>query len=243
MFLRYAVERYAQRFRGPNYRIEPAITDRVLLGIVLRRVMALARCLLRGVVLSVDPRRLVFIGPGVELRNRSYIRFGRGVTLGKRVTIDGLSREGINLADGVSIGPYTIIEATSVLTKLGTGCWFGKGSSIGAFSYVGAGGPVRIGENVIMGVRISFHAENHRFDRADVPIRAQGVTSQGIVIEDDCWIGANVVFLDGAHVESGCVIAAGAVVRGNVPKNSVAGGVPARVLKSRLTETEASQAT
>jgi len=71
------------------------------------------------------------------------------------------------------------------------------------------------------------------FLRIDIPIRLQGVTRQGIVIEDDCWIGAKVTFLDGAHVGRGCVIAAGAVVRGEIPAYSIAAGVPARVIKSR----------
>ena len=56
----------------------------------------------------------------------------------------------------------------------------------------------------------------------------------GILVEDDCWVGANVVFLDGAHVGRGSVVAAGAVVRGKIPAYSVVAGVPARVLRSRL---------
>jgi acetyltransferase-like isoleucine patch superfamily enzyme len=54
------------------------------------------------------------------------------------------------------------------------------------------------------------------------------------VIEDDCWVGANTTFLDGAHVGRGCVIAAGSLVRGEIPPYSVLVGSPARVLKSRL---------
>ncbi|MDC0124525.1 acyltransferase [Gammaproteobacteria bacterium] len=61
----------------------------------------------------------------------------------------------------------------------------------------------------------------------------QGVTRQGIRIEDDCWIGANVVFLDGAHVNKGCVVAAGAVVKGVIPPYSVVAGIPAKVIKTR----------
>lgn len=91
-----------------------------------------------------------------------------------------------------------------------------------------------IGNDVIMGQWVSFHPENHNFESLDLPIRLQGVNRQGIVVEDDCWIGAKVTFLDGAHVGKGCVIAAGAVVRGVIPPYSVAAGIPAKVIKSRL---------
>ena len=45
-----------------------------------------------------------------------------------------------------------------------------------ADSYIGAGGGVFIGDSVIMGQHVSFHAENHQYDRLDVPIREQGIT-------------------------------------------------------------------
>jgi acetyltransferase-like isoleucine patch superfamily enzyme len=53
------------------------------------------------------------------------------------------------------------------------------------------------------------------------------------VVEDDCWIGSNVTFLDGVHVGRGCVIGAGAVVNGTIPDNSIAVGVPAKVVGTR----------
>jgi acetyltransferase-like isoleucine patch superfamily enzyme len=67
----------------------------------------------------------------------------------------------------------------------------------------------------------------------DRPIRDQGVTNKGIVIDDDVWVGSNVTFLDGVHVGTGCVIGAGAVVTKDLPPYSVAAGVPARVIDNR----------
>jgi acetyltransferase-like isoleucine patch superfamily enzyme len=54
------------------------------------------------------------------------------------------------------------------------------------------------------------------------------------VIEDDCWIAANVVILAGVTIGKGSVVAAGSVVNEDVPAFSVVAGVPARVIKSRL---------
>jgi acetyltransferase-like isoleucine patch superfamily enzyme len=230
------IEKAAQLFKGPEYHLDPAVPTSALLSYGIRRGVALARCLLRGVVISPDPRALVFLEPGVRLRHRRYIRLGRGVTLGRGVIIDALSRHGVELGDNVNIGPYSIIMATGVVTRIGEGCRLGARSAMGAYSFIGAAGGVWIGEDVIMGQRVSFHAENHVFERTDVPIRQQGVTRKGITVEDDCWIGANVTFLDGARVGRGCVIGAGSVVQGEIPPYSVAVGVPARVVKSRKPE-------
>jgi len=149
--------------------------------------------------------------------------------------VDGLSRQGVEIGDDVVIGPYSVIRA-SMLTRLGEGVRIGKRSAMDAYSYIGAGGGVFIGDCVIMGQHVSFHAENHQYDRLDVPIREQGITRKGIVIEDDCWVGSNVTFLDGVRVGRGCVIAAGTIVRGEIPAYSVVAGVPGRVIKTRKEE-------
>jgi acetyltransferase-like isoleucine patch superfamily enzyme len=55
----------------------------------------------------------------------------------------------------------------------------------------------------------------------------------GVVVEDDVWIGANCVLLDGTHIESGAVIAAASVVSGRITGNAVWGGNPCKLLRSR----------
>jgi acetyltransferase-like isoleucine patch superfamily enzyme len=226
------VEFSLTRLKKHEYRLDRSLPPFVLGGILLRRFTWLARGALKCLIFQ-RRMRFIFMAPGVSLRNAVLIRFGRGVTLERGVIIDGLSRDGIELRDNVMIGAYSIVRA-SVLSNLGAGIMMGPNSSVDAYSYIGAGGPIRIGENVIMGQHVSFHAENHNYSQLDIPIKHQGTRREGIVIEDDCWIGANTTFLDGAHVGSGCVIAAGAVVHGEIPPFSVAAGVPARVLKSRL---------
>ena len=62
-------------------------------------------------------------------------------------------------------------------------------------------------------------------------IREQGVTSKGIKIGNNVWIGAKATFLDGAIIGNNCVVAAGAVVNGIFPNNVIIGGVPAKILK------------
>ncbi|HNU03478.1 MAG TPA: DapH/DapD/GlmU-related protein, partial [Anaerolineae bacterium] len=74
-------------------------------------------------------------------------------------------------------------------------------------------------------------AVNHVYDDPTRPMADQGITAQGIVVEDDVWIGAGAIITDGVRVGRGAVVAAGAVVTGDVPPHTVVGGVPARVLK------------
>jgi acetyltransferase-like isoleucine patch superfamily enzyme len=184
----------------------------------------------------------VFMASGVNLRGASLIRFGKGVTLERGVIIDGLMRHGVKLGDHVRIGPYSTLLGAPI-SNLGEGITMGANSAIDAYSFIGSSGPVTIGENVIMGQHVCFHPENHNFDRTDVPIKLQGTVRQGITIEDDVWVGANVTFLDGAHVGRGCVIGAGSLVRGNIPAYSVAVGAPARIVRSRNPQNAMAQPT
>lgn len=225
------VESVLSRFKGRKYVIDRRIPFHLFLMILLRRCAWLVRGSIRSFLLTGKPA-LVFMAPGVKLRNMRLCRLGRGVTLETGVILDALSYEGVSLGDNVTIGAYSEIRS-SMLFSLGAGLRFGKNSACGAYSFIGAGGLIRIGDDVIMGQHVSFHAENHNFSRTDIPIRMQGVSKQGITVHDDCWVGANVTFLDGCQVGKGCVIAAGAVVRGEVQPFSVIAGVPAKVVRSR----------
>jgi len=61
-----------------------------------------------------------------------------------------------------------------------------------------------------MGQNVSIHSENHIFSDTSRLIKNQGTIMKGIVVEDDCWIGARTVILDGTHICRGSVMAAGA---------------------------------
>lgn len=228
--MRTILNRLASRVKGREYELDERVPMRALALLAIRRGLWLVRGYARFPFRGVR----VFLADGVVLRNKAYLNLGDGVTLGRGCTIDALSKDGVTLGANVNIGPFSTIQATGVLSNLGAGCAIGANSGIGGYSFVGCGGGVRIGADVIMGQYVSFHSENHVFDRTDVPIRAQGVDRQGITIEDDCWVGAKVTFLDGSHVGRGCVVASGAVVRGVIPPYSVIAGVPARVIRSRL---------
>lgn len=65
----------------------------------------------------------------------------------------------------------------------------------------------------------------------------EAVSKGNIIVDDDVWIGYGATILSGVHIGQGAVIAAGAVVSRDVPAYAIVGGVPAKVLKYRFTET------
>jgi acetyltransferase-like isoleucine patch superfamily enzyme len=213
------------------YRLDRRIPLASFAGLSLRRAVWMLRGIATTAFWQWRPKA-IFIASGVQLRNISGIRFGRGVTLERGVIIDGLAEHGVVLNDDVSIGAYSLIRC-STAANVGAGIAFGANSSCDAYSFFGAGGFVSIGRNVIMGQHVAFHAEAHNFERTDIPIRAQGVTMKPITIEDDCWIGANATFLGGAYVAKGSIVGAGAVVNKTFPAFSIIAGVPAKIIKMR----------
>jgi acetyltransferase-like isoleucine patch superfamily enzyme len=231
-FLYKSVEGVVARIKGRSFKLDRSIPFSLLVGLLIRRAAWLIRGVLKVMVLQ---RRMtvVFMAKGVNLRNASLIHFGKGVTVERGAILDGLMSKGMVLGDNVKIGAYSIL-AGAPISNLGEGISIGANSAVDAYSFVGSSGFISIGENVIMGQHVGFHPENHDFDRTDIPIRAQGTTRQGITIEDDVWVGSNAIFLDGSRVGRGSVIGAGSVVRGNIPPYSIAVGVPAKVIRSRM---------
>jgi acetyltransferase-like isoleucine patch superfamily enzyme len=219
--------------RDDAFELDGAITTRDALAVAARVGEHAARGALRRLSLA-DASGALLVGRRVRLLHAGHIHLGANVVLEDDVEIVGLTTQGIWLGDNVAIGRGTLIKPTSYYGRnLGEGLRIGARSSIGPFGYVGCSGFISIGANVLIGPRVSMHAENHRFHEGGVPIREQGVTLEPIVIEDDCWIGSDVVLLGGVTVGRGAVVAAGSVVTKSVAAGEVVGGVPARVIKSR----------
>lgn len=177
-------------------------------------------------------QRKVFVGHGCSFSNKSNISFGRNVTIESHVKIDGYAGKPLVFGDFVCIGAYSRVSCTSHLSKYGKGLRIGSNSAVGQFTEFGASGGIEIGNDVIMGSYVSFHSENHNFEDPSKLIREQGVTSKGIKIGNNVWVGAKATFLDGCVVGDNSVVAAGAVVRGIFPDNAVIGGIPAKILKN-----------
>jgi len=171
------------------------------------------------------------------IESRVRIRFADHIKLGHGAYID----EGAYLhacPQGIEIGSGTIIMHGAVLHVYNfrgmpqSGIKIGRDSLVGEYSVIRGQGGVQIGDRVYTSPFTQIIAVNHVFDDPNRPFTEQGITAQGITIEDDVWLGAGAVITDGVRVGKGAVIAAGAVVTKDVPPHTVVGGVPAKPIKT-----------
>lgn len=187
--------------------------------------------LVRGLVRLQKP---IFLAKGVTLYGGRHFSFGKGVSIGRNCSIRCLGVRGLIIGDHSSIGSNSIVSVSGSLSDLGSHIVIGARVGLGDFSHIGGAGGVTIGDDTISGAYLSIHPENHVFDDKNTPIRLQGVTRQGVRIGRNCWLGAKVTFLDGSAIGDGCVVAAGAVVRGVFGDNLLLAGVPAKVIRERV---------
>jgi acetyltransferase-like isoleucine patch superfamily enzyme len=112
---------------------------------------------------------------------------------------------------------------------LGANCYLNRNVRLGSSGDAG----FTMGDNVMVGPNVVMDTSRHNDARIDIPMKLQGMSYAPIVIEDDVWIGANVVVTCGVTVGRGSIVGAGAVVTRDVPPYSVVAGVPARVVRQR----------
>ncbi len=140
---------------------------------------------------------------------------------------DSLRGSRIEIADGCQIDAFVKIKPVG-----GTGdIIIGAKSYINSGTVIYSGNGVRIGSHVLIAANCTLAPVNHEYrDKSRLVAEQRFMESRGgIIIEDDVWIGSNSVILDGAIIRRGCVIAAGSVVRGELPPYAICAGNPAVV--------------
>lgn len=192
-----------------------------IIGIGLRAVVY--RC-----ILNCAGR--VAIEDGVRLRFASNIWLGRSVYLDHGVYLHACPA-------GIRIGSESFVMKNAILHVYNFRNLPNAGITVGLRSLIGEGcilrgqGGILIGDDVYLAPLVQVLAVNHIYDDPTQPISKQGITAQGIVIEDGAWIGGGAIILDGVRIGRNAVIGAGAVVTHDVPAYTVAVGNPARVVR------------
>lgn len=113
---------------------------------------------------------------------------------------------------------------------------------LNADTKIGGQAGVTIGNYVQLSYNVNIVSVNHAYQDPTVPIKKQGEYGKSINIEDDVWIGANVVILPGVTVGRGAIVAANAVVVHDVAPYSIVGGIPAKLIKFRFNKDKINQA-
>ncbi|WFE83637.1 acyltransferase [Parabacteroides chongii] len=164
------------------------------------------------------PRKWVkwFINPFV-------FHYGKGSKIRSSVILN------ISPINMFSLGEKSVIEYFTIIDN-GVGYVnIGNSSRIGLRNTLI--GPIQIGNQVILAQNVVLSGLNHNYEDIELPIRAQGVKTLPIIIEDECWIGANSIITAGVHIGKHSIVAGGSVVTKSVPPYSIVGGNPARLIK------------
>jgi len=135
----------------------------------------------------------------------------------------------------ISIGSNSKIHPTVILRQaerisIGKNCLINHNNVLQAGKKTGR---IVIGDYVHTGANVMMFAFNHVYDDLTIPSILQDYDDGDIFIEDDVWIGAGSIILPGLKIGEGAIIAAGSVVNKDVPKFSIVGGVPAKIIKLR----------
>ena len=149
--------------------------------------------------------------------------------------------------EGTFIDPEVIIDCPERV-KIGANCAIRKGvvlrpetgeiiigdnCVINHYSVFHGKGGIYIGDWTIIAPNCGFYAQNHSFDRFDIPITKQPNIGKGIYLMGDNWIGAGAVVCDDVTIGKGAVIGANSTVTRSIPMACMAAGSPAKILKKR----------
>ncbi len=174
------------------------------------------------------------IGRNLTLQHSYKISFGNQCVIDEycKLSAQGDEHSAITLGNEVLLGRGTTLATRNGKIEIGDFC------NIGSQCRLGTTTQLKLGKHVLLAANCYIGGAQHRFDRLDIPIMRQGYDSKGgVTIEDDVWIGAGVIVLDGVHIGTGSVIGAGSVVTKSMPPYAIARGIPAQVTGYRNEKT------
>jgi acetyltransferase-like isoleucine patch superfamily enzyme len=191
-------------------------------GVAWRAVHRIWRTVQRAGAITADTpggRHFAAFGPGSVIAfptgamyGEAWIEIGSGTLIGERVSLSA------GLLPGHDLGADPVL-------RIGSRCVIGRGSHLVAHQ------SIVIGDDVYTGPNVYITDQNHSYTDPDLPIGRQWPQNTAVSIGSGSWLGAGAIVLPGACIGRNVVVAAGSVVRGQVPDRCVIAGVPARVVR------------
>ena len=174
-----------------------------------------------------------------KLRSRLCVVWARAH--GVRIESNCLLESSVVLSRGFASGRQGEIRLQAGAQLLQGACLEARGGSIvvgsnafiGQYAVIYGQGGVTIGDHALISMHCRILSSNHAIPASGVPIRSQPDTLLPTTIGTDVWLGAGVTVIGGVTIGDGCIVGAGSVVSRDLPPNSIALGVPARVVRSR----------
>ncbi|MBN9245294.1 MAG: acyltransferase [Mesorhizobium sp.] len=136
---------------------------------------------------------------------------------------------GLSIGKSVYLGAGTVIDCPYPGTLS-----IGDNVTLTHGVFISAAKSVTIGKDTLIGEYVSIRDANHQIDISPVPIRQQPMLAQGCEIGSDVWIGRGCAILAGSQLQDGCVVGANSVVKGDVPRNAIVAGSPAKIIRYRI---------
>ena len=127
----------------------------------------------------------------ISIKDKGSIILGKRTSTDKRVAL--LVKGGV-----IEVGDYVFFNRNCIIASQNHIC---------------------IGNRCIFGPNVTIYDHDHKFNYEGV--MNDEYNRSPVIIEDNCWVGANVTILRGTHIGEGCVIGAGAIVKGEIPAHSL----------------------
>ena len=167
----------------------------------MRKIISNGIAFLRGSIFkllkcrkkNIGKKVRLFKGTEIRLYKKSYYRLGNNLKVDEGALIVACPSANLDLGDNVGIGPQNRIICRK---------------------------RIKIGKDTIMGPNVYIYDHDHKYNSNEGVDRFNYNVSD-IVIGEKCWIGANVIILKGSHIGDRCLIAAGSVIKGNIPSGTV----------------------
>ena len=165
-----------------------------------------------------------FLVPATLVSLVGWLRWRARISMRAEVELS----ENLQLGRRTTVSSFTKIKTTDGVVRTGHDCGF----ATGCFLAAGRGG-IELGDHVVCGPNVAIVGVNYRYAELEVPFEEQGITSTGVRIGRNVWIGANCTILDGTVIGDNSIIVPNSLVNRRLPPNIIAQGIPAKVILQR----------
>jgi acetyltransferase-like isoleucine patch superfamily enzyme len=157
------------------------------------------------------------------------LRIGQGTYIGKSTKVTWPHQ--LKLGDNCRLEHNIYFHYDGIYSN-GPSICIGNNVFIGNNTEFNITDKITIGDHCLIGAGSRFIDHNHGIAKEHL-MRGQKAPKQEIILEEDVWLGCNVVILMGIKIDKGAIVAAGAIVNKNIPAYEIWGGVPAKKIGER----------
>ncbi len=143
--------------------------------------------------------------PGIKTKGRQMIRIGTEIII----------KENGSLSVGDQVRTQKRVTFAVIKGKM----TIGNRVSFNRNNIIVCHEEIQIGDHCAFGPNVVIYDHDHKFGTNGIAVN--DFNTSPIIIDNNCWIGANTVILRGTHIGEGCVIGAGSVIKGNIPPHTL----------------------